>query len=68
MSNVNEKIIDWGVGYLKRRFPIVQLDGEETIRNVVSDLMFVGKYGQHRELNAVQKQNDPAHSAGAGSP
>ncbi len=50
---MDERIIEWGVGYLKRRFPIVKLDGEETIRNVVSDLMFIGKYGQHREPNAV---------------
>ncbi len=53
MSTMDDKIIDWGVGYLKRRFPIVQLDGEETIRNVVSDLMFIGKYGQYREPDAV---------------
>ncbi len=53
MSNVDEKIIDWGVGYLKRRFPIVQLDGDERIRNVVSDLMFMGKHGQYREPDAV---------------
>ncbi len=51
---MDERIIEWGVGYLKRRFPIVQLDGEETIRNVVSDLMFIGKYGHSTDSDAVQ--------------
>ncbi|KKK67514.1 hypothetical protein LCGC14_2953280 [marine sediment metagenome] len=50
---MDERIIEWGVGYLKRRFPIVQLDGEETIRNVVSDLMFIGKHGRYREPDTV---------------
>ncbi len=51
---MDEKIIDWGVGYLKRRFPIIQLDGEETIRNVVSDLMFIGKHGHSTDSDAVR--------------
>ncbi|HDZ38627.1 MAG TPA: hypothetical protein ENH62_10130 [Marinobacter sp.] len=50
---MDERIIDWGVSYLKRRFPIVKLDDEKAIRNAVSDLMFMGKYGRHREPGAV---------------
>ena len=52
-SNVDEQLINWGVGYLQRRFPIVQMEKNETIRNVVSDLMFIGKYGRPVEDDAV---------------
>ena len=30
-----------------------RVDGEERIRNVVSDLMFIGKYGKYRDPDAV---------------
>ncbi len=43
--SVDERLIEWGIGYLESRLPLTQIDAAEIVRNVVSDLMFVGKYG-----------------------
>ena len=58
---MDDQIIDWGVDYLLRRFPIVQLEADARIRNAVSDLMFIGKYGKHVEKGVVIGQNLEVH-------
>lgn len=47
MGEIDPRIIEFGRRYLERRLPLTQLDhSEEDRRNIVSDLMFFGRYLQ----------------------
>lgn len=44
MSEIDERVIEYGLRYLSRRFPLLQIEKEQNVRNAVSDLMFLGKF------------------------
>jgi hypothetical protein len=54
VNAVDERIIEYGFRYLRRRFPILQLEKEENVRNAASDLMFIGKFAEPVERDAVR--------------
>ena len=45
IEDIDPRVVTYGVAYLERRLPLTQIDNSpEGRRNVVSDLMFMGRY------------------------
>ncbi len=42
--DINPKVYDWGFEYIKRQLPLVQLEDQEKVKNIVTDLMWLGKH------------------------
>ena len=55
---VHKEVLEYGEQYLLRRFPLLQLEGVEDVRNAVSDLMFMGKYMEPIKAQDGQAQEE----------